>query len=106
MEKQYKTLEEFYPFYLSQHTNTVSKVLHFVGTSLVISLIIGSFVTKDFRILLYVPLAGYSFAWVGHYFFEKNKPATFKYPIYSLICDFKMYFDLMFLKIPFSSSKE
>lgn len=106
MEKEFKTLEEFYPYYLSQHQNTICRGLHFVGTSLVISLALASIIMFDFRLLLYIPLAGYSFAWIGHFFFEKNKPATFKYPLFSLASDFKMYFELLTLKIPFSSSKK
>jgi len=105
MEKEYKSVEEFYPYYLSEHKNGISRTLHFIGTSLVISLTIASFIMFDFRLLLYIPLAGYGFAWVGHFFFEKNKPATFKYPMFSLICDFKMYFDLLMLKIPFFPEK-
>ena len=106
MEKQYKTLQEFYPYYLSEHQNYISRILHFLGTSLVISLAISSIIMFDFRLLLYIPLAGYSFAWVGHFFFEKNKPATFKYPLFSLICDFKMYFDLLLHRIPFDPKSQ
>jgi hypothetical protein len=95
MSKEYKTFNEFYPYYLSQHCNTYCKTLHFIGTSLVIALTISSIV-----------IAGYIFAWVGHYFFEKNKPATFKYPLFSLLSDFKMYYELLTLKIPFDSSIE
>jgi hypothetical protein len=106
MSKEYKTFNEFYPYYLSQHCNTYYKTLHFIGTSLVIALTISSIVMFDLRLLLYVPLAGYIFAWVGHYFFEKNKPATFKYPLFSLLSDFRMYYELLTLKIPFDSSIE
>lgn len=101
MEKEYKSVKEFYPYYLSEHQNYISRILHFLGTSLVISLAISSIIMFDFKLLLYIPIAGYSFAWVGHFFFEKNKPATFKYPLFSLICDFKMYFDLLLQRIPF-----
>lgn len=105
MEKKYTSVQEFYPHYLSEHQNGISRTLHFIGTSLVISLFIASFIMLDFRLMLYMPLAGYSFAWIGHFFFEKNKPATFKYPKFSLICDFKMYYDLLTLKIPFFPEK-
>lgn len=106
MEKEFKSAEEFYPYYLSEHQNGMSRILHFIGTSLVISLALASIIMFDFTLLLYIPLAGYGFAWLGHFFFEKNKPATFKYPKYSLICDFKMYFDLLTLKIPFFPPKK
>ncbi|HIE15593.1 MAG TPA: DUF962 domain-containing protein [Bacteroidales bacterium] len=101
MPKEFQSLESFYPFYLSQHNNFINRVLHFIGTSLVIALFVGALYTKDYKLLISIPAAGYGFAWVGHLFFEKNKPATFKYPLYSLISDFKMYFDLLTLKIPF-----
>lgn len=106
MKKEYKTLKEFYPYYLLEHQNANCRILHFIGTSLVISLVIASIVMLDLRLLIYVPLAGYSFAWIGHFFFEKNKPATFQYPLFSLISDFKMYFELLTLKIPFDPSSE
>ncbi len=102
MKKEYQNLKEFYPYYLTQHNNGICRILHFIGTSLVIALTITAFYTLDFTLLLYVPFAGYTFAWVGHFFFEKNKPATFKYPLLSLISDFKMYFELLTLKIPFN----
>jgi hypothetical protein len=57
------------------------------------------------KLWMAVPIAGYGFAWVGHFFFEKNKPATFKYPLWSLRSDFKMYFDILSGKIPLDSSK-
>lgn len=104
MEKEYKTLKEFYPYYLKEHQNTYCRTLHFLGTSLVIALIVSSIIMLDFTLLLYVPLAGYSFAWVGHFFFEKNKPATFQYPLFSLYSDFIMYYELLTLKIPFDTS--
>jgi len=95
MEKEYKTLKEFYPYYLTEHSNTTCRTLHFAGTTLVfILLFIAAFIV------------GYGFAWVGHFFFEKNKPATFKYPLYSFVCDFLMYFDLLLGKIPFNSNSK
>jgi len=68
-------------------------MLHFIGTSIVIFLGITALLTQTWSNFMYVPLAGYGFAWVGHFFFEKNKPATFKYPVWSLLSDFIMYFD-------------
>ena len=104
--KTYNTLNEFYPYYLKEHSNKICRILHFVGTSLVIALVITAIVTFDFKLLIYVPMAGYGFAWIGHYVFEKNRPATFKHPLYSLVSDFKMFFDLLTLKIPFDISKQ
>jgi hypothetical protein len=102
MEKKYTSLKEFYPYYLSEHQNSTSRILHFVGTGLVILVLIGSFVFRFYYALLSIPLIGYGFAWVGHFFFEKNKPATFTYPFYSLASDFILFFDLIRGKQKFS----
>jgi hypothetical protein len=81
---------EFWPFYVSQHLNPINRRLHFVGTSGVMVLLLAA-LTLSWKFLLLTPLAGYGFAWVGHFFFERNKPATFQYPVWSLIGDFHMY---------------
>lgn len=95
MEKQYKTFKEFYPYYLSEHQNYTSRLLHFIGTTLFFVVIMGAFLFHNVSFLILCPIVGYGFAWVGHYFFEKNKPATFKYPLYSLASDFKLYFQIL-----------
>ncbi len=94
-EKRYGSLKEFYPFYLQQHGNSTSRILHFIGTGLVILLIPASILFHQLWLLLLIPVVGYGFAWVGHYFFEKNKPATFQYPGYSLASDFILFWDLL-----------
>ena len=94
--KQYTTFREFYPFYLSQHQNSVCRLLHFIGTSIIIILLI--FYVNTAKDLLLIPFVGYGFAWIGHFFFEKNKPATFKYPIYSLMGDFVMFWQILLQK--------
>lgn len=94
-EKVYQSLKEFYPFYLSEHRNTTCRVLHFMGTALVLLSFLGFLVSLNYRFLLAMPLLGYGFAWLGHFFFEKNKPATFQYPAYSLASDFLLFFDLV-----------
>ncbi|MFN0293607.1 Mpo1-like protein [Pedobacter helvus] len=93
--KKYKSLREFYPFYLSEHQNTTSRILHFTGTALVVICLIGGILFHDLRFIIAVPFLGYGFAWVGHFFFEKNKPATFQYPAYSLASDFLLFWDLL-----------
>jgi hypothetical protein len=99
MEKKYKNLAEFYPYYLLEHQNLVSRCLHFVGTaSLLLVLIYGLF-TQNYWILACCPVLGYGFAWVGHFFFEKNRPATFTYPAMSLISDFIMFYHIATLQI-------
>ena len=99
--KRYATFAEFYPFYLSEHRNATCRTLHFAGSSLVLGLFLAALVTSNAWWLLAVPFAGYGFAWVGHFVFEKNRPATFRYPAYSLIGDWVMYWQLLTRKIPF-----
>jgi hypothetical protein len=90
MDERISTYEGFWPFYVSQHLDPLNRRLHFVGTTLVMaSLIAGIFDSPVW--LLGMPLAGYGFAWIGHFLFEKNKPATFTYPLWSLRGDFRMY---------------
>ncbi|MDF2447456.1 MAG: rane protein-like protein [Moraxellaceae bacterium] len=99
-EKQFTTFAEFYPFYLNEHANRTCRRLHFAGTSLVIGIAVLALVTGRYELLWFLPLAGYGFAWLGHFVFEKNRPATFRYPFYSLWADFVMYKDLLTGKIP------
>tara|TARA_Y100000588_G_C13754850_1_gene711339 strand:+ start:284 stop:610 length:327 start_codon:yes stop_codon:yes gene_type:complete len=96
MTDQFKSFKDFYPFYLSEHMNPICRTLHFIGSMLVISLIVSSFF--NIKGLLFIPFCGYGFAWIGHFFFEKNKPATFAYPIYSFIGDWVMFKDILFGK--------
>lgn len=100
-DTRFKSLKEFYPFYLTEHRNLTSRILHFIGTGLVGLLLIGAILFHEMKFLIAVPFVGYSFAWIGHYFFEKNKPATFKYPVYSLASDFILFWDLLSGKQPF-----
>ena len=95
MKHRITSFEEFYPFYLKQHSNKTCRILHFIGTTIVLALVITAIYHKTPKLLILVPMAGYGFAWVGHFFFERNKPATFKYPLWSLISDFKMYFQIL-----------
>ncbi len=94
-EKIYQNLEEFYPFYLSQHSNNMTRLLHYIGTlSSLINMIYGLYYLS-LNMILFSFVIGYGFAWVGHFFFERNKPATFKYPLMSFICDFIMLFSFL-----------
>lgn len=106
MEKRFKTLKEFYPYYLKQHQDPTCRILHFVGTSLLFIILICSIWLSKYWILILIPFVGYGFAWVGHYFFEKNKPATFQYPLFSLASDFLMFFDLLTKKEKFGPQIE
>lgn len=88
--KQYSSFEEFWSFYLSQHSNSTCRGLHFFGTTLAALFLIYCLSTNHLLWLPLVPVMGYFFAWVGHFVFEKNKPATFKYPLWSFMGDMKM----------------
>lgn len=106
MKEKIKSFEEFYPFYLKQHSNKICRLLHVIGTTIVFALVITAIYHSNYILLLFVPIAGYGFAWVGHFFFEKNKPATFQYPLWSLKSDFKMYFEIFSGKIALDSGKD
>lgn len=92
---------EFYPYYLGEHRHRTCRRLHFIGTALVIASLIAAVVTRSAWWLLAAPIAGYGFAWVGHFVFEKNRPATFTYPLYSLAADFVLFRDMLSGRIPF-----
>ena len=99
--KPFTRFVDFYPYYLQEHRDSTCRRLHFIGTSLVILVMLLALFSANFVWMWAVPLAGYSFAWVGHFFFEKNRPATFKHPFYSLLGDFVMYRDMLRGKVPF-----
>ena len=99
-DKVYKNYRAFYPFYLSQHSNATCRRLHYLGTSLAIALFFYSVVTQSWLLLWALPVCGYFFAWLGHFVFEGNKPATFTYPLWSLIADFHMLFDFISGRLP------
>lgn len=103
MEKtaEFGSFGQFYPYYLSEHADRTCRRLHFVGTSLVIATGLGALLSGHYALLWLLPVLGYGFAWVGHFYFEKNRPATFKYPFYSLAGDFVMYKDILSGKIRF-----
>src|SRR5262245_46834898 len=92
--KKYTSFSEFYPFYLSEHSNRACRRLHFVGSSLALACLAMVFGTGNFAWLLAGLLCGYGFAWVGHFGFEKNRPASFKQPLYSFMGDWVMYKDI------------
>ena len=100
-DMKYQSFREFYPFYLSQHSDANCRRLHFLGSLLVLAILVAVPVTGQFIGLLAVPIVGYGFAWVGHFTFEKNKPATFSYPFYSLCGDWVMFFQMLTGKIKF-----
>jgi hypothetical protein len=97
----YSSFAEFYPFYLNEHGNRSCRRMHFIGSSLVIVVIALALLSGQLRWLWLAPVAGYGFAWIGHYVFEKNRPATFRHPLYSLLGDWVMYGQMLRGKIPF-----
>lgn len=101
MSRKYPTFQDFYPYYLAEHSNPVCRRLHFIGTALVLLTTIYIVVSGSWKYLWSLPIIGYGFAWVGHFFFEKNKPATFRYPLYSLMGDWVMFRDILTGKIRF-----
>lgn len=96
---QFSSFNDFYPFYLGEHTNRVSRRLHVIGTSCVLLICVGAIATSQWSLLWLLPLVGYGFAWAGHFLFEKNRPATFKHPVYSLMGDFRMWWQVLTGKI-------
>jgi len=97
----YANFSEFYPFYLGEHANRTCRRLHFTGSSLVVLTACYALITASWTTLLLLPVIGYGFAWVGHFFFEKNRPATFTHPLYSLAGDWVMFRDILTGRIPF-----
>lgn len=97
----FTTFRDFYPFYLSEHTNPTCRRLHFIGSTLVLVIVVVAIVRRDARWLWLAPVAGYGFAWIGHFFFEKNRPATFSHPLYSFIGDWAMFRDILARRICF-----
>ena len=106
MNTRFQTFSEFYSFYLREHSNKTCRLFHVIGTTIVFALAITAIYHNMPKLWILVPLAGYGFAWAGHFFFEKNKPATFKYPLWSLMSDFKMYFQILSGKISLDASKD
>jgi hypothetical protein len=90
MATRLSSYEEFWPYYVSEHMEPVTRLLHVFGTSLVLAALAAALLLDPLW-LLAAPLAGYSFAWAGHFFFEHNRPATFTYPLWSLRADFRMF---------------
>ncbi|NMV37134.1 Mpo1-like protein [Ralstonia insidiosa] len=97
----FSSFAEFYPFYLGEHQDRTCRRLHFVGSSIALVCLILLIFTGNLWWLLGAAVSGYAFAWVGHFGFEKNRPATFRHPIYSLMGDWVMYRDIWTGKIPF-----
>jgi len=100
MSQRYASFREFYPFYLGEHRNPVSRRLHVVGTLAMLVIAVLALVTGNWRLVLAGIVLAYGLAWIGHFVFEKNRPATFQYPLYSLRGDFTMLRDVLLRRLP------
>lgn len=98
---EFRSFREFYPYYLSEHSDRTCRRLHFLGSTLVLAWVIGCAVSGAWAWLPLALVWGYGCAWIGHYGFEKNRPATFKYPVYSFIGDWVMVWHMLTGKIAF-----
>lgn len=105
MEQRIKSFEAFYPYYLSEHKEPGTRRTHFLGTSFFIGLFLYAVISSWYWAILVGVASAYGMAWAGHYFIEKNKPATFRYPLWSLMSDFKLYFDILSGKESFTSGR-
>ena len=102
--QKFSSFAEFFPFYLGEHRNSTCRVLHFIGTSIALSLTIYAIATGFYALIALAVVQGYAWAWVGHFGFEKNKPASFRQPLYSFMGDWVMWWQLLTGKIKFSST--
>jgi hypothetical protein len=100
MSDRFESLSAFYPYYLGEHKNGTCRALHFFGSSLVLTLLGVGFLTSHHGVLWFLLIAGYGPAWAGHFFFEKNRPATFQYPLYSFVSDWLMFKDILIGRVP------
>lgn len=94
-EKKYKTFSRFYNHYLMEHADGNNRMLHFIGTAFLLTCLLAGIFTGKWWLFALIPVLGYGFAWVGHFFIEKNRPATFTYPLYSLAGDFFMFWHIL-----------
>lgn len=92
MSKGFRSFAEFWPYYLGEHAKPTTRALHFAGTATGLLLAAFALISGHYGLLLVALLCGYGPAWIGHFFVEKNRPATFRYPLWSLFADCLMFF--------------
>jgi hypothetical protein len=98
---KFQSFAEFYPHYLAAHHRRANRRLHLAGTITAILIALAACVLRDWRLLPAIPVAGYGFSWAGHFLFEKNRPAAFTNPLYSLLGDLLMAWQMLTGKIGF-----
>lgn len=103
MAERIKNFKEFYPYYLTQHGKMWTRIFHFLGTLLLVAVAIYVVQSGKERFLWYLPIFGYGLSAFSHYVFEKNRPTTFQYPVWTLLSDFKMFFQLLTFKEKFKA---
>jgi hypothetical protein len=99
MSRRFRSFSEFYPFYLSEHSDPRCRRLHFIGIVLALVVTVSAVFLQTWSFLLAAPVAGYGCAWAGHFFCEGNRPATFRHPLYSFVGDWVMFKDILVGKI-------
>ncbi|AYO57863.1 hypothetical protein CO230_06830 [Chryseobacterium sp. 6424] len=104
MSERIKTYQEFYIYYLSQHQKTATKILHFIGIMIVLGVVAYVLASGKERFLWYIAIVGYGLPLLSHYTFERNTPTAFRYPLWTFISDFKMFFELIFGKTKFKNN--
>jgi hypothetical protein len=91
----FASFRDFYPYYLGEHADVRCRRLHFAGSWVALAAVVLAATTGQWHWLWLALVGGYGFAWVGHFFFEKNRPATFRHPLYSLMGDWAMFWDIL-----------
>ena len=99
--REFESFAAFYPYYLSEHRDRTCRRLHFAGSTVALICLLMIVITGNAWWLLGAVVSGYAFAWLGHFGFEKNRPATFRHPFYSLMGDWVMYADILRGRMPF-----
>ena len=90
-DRQYKTLEEFWPYYINEHKNPLTRQIHFIGNTNLVLWLFVALLRRSLKLVIFAVMSSYLIAWIGHFFIEKNIPATFRYPLKAAICDMRMY---------------
>ena len=89
-QQRFETYAEFWPYYLAEHSKPMTRVLHLIGTVCGTAMLVWSVLSANWFFIPLALMVGYGFAWISHFFIEKNKPATFKHPWWSFISDYRM----------------